>query len=97
MPCPTSFVVKNGSKTLPCRSSGTPGPIVTDFEHERAAIGIVRGAHDDRALAVGAEAGLLGVDQQIEQDLLDLMAVGKHIGHAGGERLDDLMFETFCS
>ena len=71
--------------------------IVIDFEHERSAIGVVRGANDDRAAAVGADAGLLGVDQEIEQDLLDLMAVGKDFRKAGGQRFDDLMLETCCS
>ena len=67
-----------------------PRPIVIDLEHGGAAICVVRGAHDDGAAAVGAEAGLLGVDQQVEQHLLDLVAVGEDFGHAGGERFDHL-------
>ena len=35
------------------------------------------------------EHRLLGVDDQVEQHLLDLMAVGEHLRQAGGERVDD--------
>ena len=54
-------------------------PIVIDLEHGGAAIGIVRRAHDDGAAAVGADAGLLGVDHEVEQDLLDLVTIGEHL------------------
>ena len=48
------------------------------------------GADDEGAAAVGAEHGLLGVDDEVEQDLLDLMGVGEHLGQTGGERFDRL-------
>ena len=54
-------------------------PIVIDLEHGGAAIGIVRRAHDDGAAAVGANAGLLGVDHEVKQHLLDLVTIGEHL------------------
>ena len=46
-------------------------------------------ADDEHAAAVGRQHRLLGVDDEVEQDLLDLMAVGEHLRQAGGERVDD--------
>ena len=86
---PTSFVVKNGSKIFGCTSSGTPGPVVVDFEDDRVAIEVVPGADDERAAAVGGEHRLLGVDDQVQQHLLNLVRIGKHLRQPGGERLDD--------
>ena len=47
------------------------------------------GAEDERAAAVGAEHRLLGVDDQVEQHLLDLVRIGEHLRQPGGERFDD--------
>ncbi len=62
--------------------------IVGDFEDDSIAIEVMPGADDEHAAAVGADHGLLGVDDQVEQDLLNLMRVGKRLRQAGGERLD---------
>ncbi len=64
---------------------GKPGPIVVDLDDDRFTIAIVPGAHGQRAAAVGALHRLLGVDDQIQQDLLDLMAVGEDLGQAAGQ------------
>ena len=63
-------------------------PIVGDLEHDRVAIEVVPGADDERAAAVRADHGLLGVDDQVEQHLLNLMRIGERLRQAGGERLD---------
>ena len=47
------------------------------------------GAHDQRAAAVGAEHRLLGVDDQVQQHLLQLMRVREDLRQARGERVDD--------
>ena len=86
---PTSFVVKNGSKIFGCRSSGMPGAVVVDLEHDGFLIRVVPGADDERAAAVGGQHRLLGVDDQVQQHLLHLVAVREHLGQAGGERVDD--------
>ena len=41
------------------------------------------------AAAVGGQHRLLGVDDQVEQHLLHLVAVGEDLRQAGGERVDD--------
>ena len=64
------------------------GPIIGDFEDDRIAIEIMPGADDQHAAAVGADHRLLGVDDQVEQDLLNLVRVGKRLRQASGERLD---------
>ena len=66
-----------------------PGPIVVDLEDDRVAVRVVPGAHDQHAAAVRGEHRLLGVDDQIEQHLLELMRIGEHLRQAGGERVDD--------
>ena len=45
-------------------------------------------AHDEDAAAVGRQHRLLGVDDQVQQHLLDLVAVGEDLRQAGGERVD---------
>ena len=52
--------------------------VVVDLEDHRVAIGVVPGADDQRAAAVRAEHGLLRVDDQVQQHLLDLVRIGKH-------------------
>ena len=49
-------------------------------------VGVVPGADDERAAAVGGEHRLLGVDDEVEQDLLELVRVGEHLRQAGGKR-----------
>ena len=69
---------------------GNPRAIVIHLEHGGAAFGIVRRPHDDGPPAVGANTCLLGIDQEIEQHLLDLVTVGKHFRQPTRERLDHL-------
>ena len=52
-------------------------PIVTDFEQHRAALVVVPGAHDQRSASVRGEHRLFRIDHEIQQDLLDLVAVGE--------------------
>ena len=68
---------------------GNARAVVVDLEDDRLLIGVVPGADDEHAAAVGRQHRLLGVDDQIEQHLLDLVAVGEHLRQAGGERVDD--------
>jgi len=69
--------------------------IVIDLEHGGAAIGIMRRAHDDGAPAIGANARLFGVDQQVEQHLLDLVAIGEHFRQTVRQGLDHLDVADF--
>ena len=63
--------------------------VVGDLEGDRVALDVVPRADDERAAAVGREHRLLGVDDQVEQHLLDLVRVGKDLRQPGGERGDD--------
>ena len=83
---PTSFVVKNGSKIFDCTSSGTPGPSSFTSRTTVSLVGVVPGADDERAAAVGGEHRLLGVDDEVQQDLLELVRIGEDLRQAGGER-----------
>ena len=89
MPLPTSFVVKNGSKIFGCTSSGMPGPSSLISRTTDSLLGVVPRADDQHAAAVRRQHRLLGVDDQIEQHLLHLVAVGEHLRQAGGQRVDD--------
>ena len=64
--------------------------IVVHLENHRVFLRVVPGADDQRSAAVGAEHRLFGVDDEIEQDLLNLVRVGEDAGQAGGERLEDV-------
>ena len=79
VPFPTSFVVKNGSKILLFISAGNPGPVVGDFEHDGVALDIVPRADDERARPLADEHRLFGVDDEIEEHLLDLVRVGEDV------------------
>ena len=46
------------------------------------------GPDDEGAAAVGGKHGLLGVDDKIQQHLLDLIAVGKHLRKARCQRIN---------
>ena len=52
-------------------------------------LGVVPRADDEDAAPVCRQHCLLRVDDQIEQHLLHLMAVGKHLGKSRGQRVDD--------
>ena len=86
---PTSFVVKNGSKIFACTSSGIPGPssFTSRTTASLAASCQVRTTSVPRPLR--RQHRLLGVDDEVEQHLLQLVRVGEHLRQAGGERLDD--------
>ena len=60
--------------------------IVGDFENGGIAVAVVTGANDQRAASIRGEHRLFGVDQQVEQHLLDLMRVRKDLRNAGRER-----------
>ena len=87
---PTSLVVKNGSKILLFASSGTPGPssLTSRATTSRSASCHVRMTSD--AAAVGRDHRLLGVDDEVQQHLLDLVRVGEDLRQPRGERRDDV-------
>src|SRR5262245_31084025 len=62
---------------------GDSRAVVVDLELDRLVPGVVPGADDDGSAAVVREHGLLGVDDQVEQHLLDLMAVGEDLRKSG--------------
>ena len=72
VPCPDSFVVKNGSKMRPASATGTPGPLSDTSTNTRWPSTPVRTAI---AASRRGSDGLLGVQQQVEHDLLNLLAV----------------------
>ena len=86
---PTAFVVKNGSKIFGCTSSGMPGPSSLHLEDDGVALGVVPRSQNQRAAAVRVEHRLLGVDDEVEQHLLNLMRIGEDRRQAGGERLEN--------
>jgi hypothetical protein len=49
----------------------------------------VPGADHQHAATVRREHRLLGVDDQVQQHLLQLIAIGEHPRQGGGERVDD--------
>ena len=64
--------------------------VVVHFEHDRVAVGVVPRAHDQRAAAVRADHGLFGIDDEIQQHLLNLVRVREHLRQAGRQRLEDV-------
>ena len=90
MPLPTSLVVKNGSKIRRLHLLRDAGPVVVDLENHGVTIGVVPGADDERAAAVRAEHGLLRVDDQVQQHLLNLVRIRKHFRQSRGERLENV-------
>ena len=98
MPLPTSFVVKNGSKIFALHVFRHARPIVVDLEHDQLAVGVVPRADDQRASAVRGQHRLLGVDDQIQQHLLNLMRVGENRRQARRRApRSRVMFVTRCS
>ena len=88
MPFPIALVVKNGSKIRFCTSSGRRA-IVVHLEDHGVTFGLLPRAKDERAAAVCVEHRLLGVDDEVQQDLLDLVRIGKDGRKARGQRLED--------
>ena len=69
---------------------GNARPVVVDFEHDRFLIRVVPRAHDERSpRPLADEHRLLGVDDQVQQHLLHLVAVGEDLRQARRERVDD--------
>ena len=66
-----------------------PRPIVIDLEHDCIAVHVVPRAQDQGAAAVSPDHGLLGIHDQVEQHLLDLVRVGKYVRQPRGKRLED--------
>ena len=68
---------------------GNARAVVVDLEDDGFMLDVVPRADDQHAAAVCREHRLLGVDDEVEQHLLHLMAVGKDLRQAGRERVDD--------
>ena len=66
-----------------------PRTVVVDLEDDGVAVDVVPAADDESAAAVGREHRLLGVDDQVEQHLLHLVRVGKHLRQSCSQRFDD--------
>src|SRR5258706_403206 len=58
---------------------GNAWTVVVDLEDDRLLLGIMPAAHHQDAAAVGRQHRLFGVDDEVEQHLLDLMAVGEDL------------------
>ena len=56
-----------------------PGTVVVDLEDDRLALQVVPAADDESAAAVRREHRLLGVDDEIQQHLLNLVRIGEHL------------------
>ncbi len=66
-----------------------PRPIVVHLEDDRVVLAVVPGADDEHAVAVRGQHGLLGVDDEVQQHLLQLVRVGEHLRQARRERGQD--------
>ena len=70
---------EEGIENLRLHFNGDAGAIVTDFQCDDLGLGIVPRADDERTPAVRREHCLLGIDDQVEQHLLDLMRIRKDL------------------
>ena len=82
VPSPTSLVVKNGSKIRPRSSGLIPGP--SSSTSTTCGPRRVHRPHHDIAGARRGVERLLGVHQQVQDDLLDLLAIDQHRQRLGG-------------
>ena len=64
--------------------------VVAHLERHGVVPGVVPCADSERAAVVGGAHGLLGVDDQVQQHLLDLMGVGEDLRQGRGQRGHDL-------
>ncbi len=64
--------------------------VVVDLENHAVVFDALPAADDEDAAAVGRQHRLLGVDHEIEQHLLDLVAVGEDLRQPGRERVEDI-------
>ena len=71
VPSPTGFVVKNGWKSFVSFSGATPGPESSTSRCTRSSSPYVRDNDPSRAWRAAADR-LLGVDEEIQHDLLQL-------------------------
>ena len=75
MPLPTIFVVKNGSNTRGSASGGMPGPSSITSAYTTSPSALTRVRSDDAALRLRLQDRLLGVQQQVQEHLLELLRV----------------------
>ena len=87
VPCPTSLVVKKGSKIRPRSSSRMPWPVSPQHELDHFPFQVEPGGHGQ---APGAAHRLGGVDDEVHEHLLDLRRVDDGIGQAVGVVPDHL-------
>ena len=73
------------------------GTIIGHLEDHRLALEVMPGADDQRAAPVSPDHGLLGVDDQVEQHLLDLVRVGDGCGRPAASASMIVMLVTRCS
>src|SRR5439155_5959064 len=59
--------------------------IIGDFENGGIALVVMTGSNGQHPASIGGEHRLFGVDQQVEEHLLDLMRVRKDFRNAGSE------------
>jgi hypothetical protein len=63
--------------------------VIVDFENDRLVFGVVPRTGDEDAAAVRGEHRLLGVDDEVQQDLLELVRIGEDERQSRGERFVD--------
>ena len=79
------LVVKKGSKIRGSLSAGMPQPV---SRTTRSTVSAAASCSQANEHAAAAGHGLAGVDQQVEQHLLNLVADRQHVGHVGQVRFD---------
>jgi len=60
------------------RIDGNARPVVYDLNERDVVFVIVTGSNDERPAAIAIEHGLLRIDHEVEEYLLDLVCVGKN-------------------
>ena len=81
MPCPTGFVVKNGSKIRSRISAAMPGPGVLDVEAQAAAHGVGSGAKGQPPRRRRLAQLVARVGDEVDDDLVELVRVGPQHRH----------------
>ena len=87
VPCPSSLVVKNGSKILSRSAAGMPGPLSAISSMAYSAGGARSSPSLRRTIRVGGDAqraaaghGVDRVHEQVQADLLDLIGIAGDLG-----------------
>src|SRR5678816_4147818 len=88
-PLPDLFRREERVENLRLQIIRNTGTVVIDLEDDSLLRRIVPGPHDEDAPAVGRQHRLLGVDDEVEQYLLYLMAVGEDLRQSCRERVDN--------